>query len=77
MNLHSLNSYILIGSPYCFEFLLHVTIPLPGAMDSLGKEIVPNLPPAAASVEYRKSLAISLFFKVILLVLLYFCRLLV
>ena len=35
-----------------------------GALDALDKEIVPNLPPAAASVEYRKSLAISLFYKV-------------
>lgn len=35
-----------------------------GALDALDKELVPNLPPAAASVEYRKSLAISLFYKV-------------
>ena len=35
-----------------------------GALDALGKELAPNLPPVAASVEYRKSLAISLFYKV-------------
>ena len=36
----------------------------PGALESLGNEIVPNTPPAAASAKYRKSLAISLFYKV-------------
>ena len=35
-----------------------------GALESLGNEIVPNTPPAAASAQYRKSLAISLFYKV-------------
>ena len=36
----------------------------PGALELLGNEIVPNTPPAAASAQYRKSLAISLFYKV-------------
>ena len=36
----------------------------PGALESLGNEIVPNTPPAAASTQYRKSLATSLFYKV-------------
>ena len=43
----------------------HLLLPLyVGALETLDKEIVPNLPPAAASVDYRKSLAISLFYKV-------------
>jgi len=36
---------------------------LKGALESLGNEIVPNTPPAAASTQYRKSLATSLFYK--------------
>ena len=35
-----------------------------GALELLGNEIVPNTPPAAASAQYRKGLAISLFYKV-------------
>ena len=41
-----------------------ILLPVAGALDALDKELVPNLPPAAASVEYRKNLAISLFYKV-------------
>ena len=33
-------------------------------MDALAGEINPNIPPAAASTGYRKSLALSLFYKV-------------
>ena len=35
-----------------------------GAMAALEQEIVPDSPPAAASAQYRKSLALSLFYKV-------------
>jgi hypothetical protein len=41
-----------------------ILLPVAGALDALDKELVPNLPPVAASAEYRKSLAISLFYKV-------------
>lgn len=34
-----------------------------GALESLSKELVPNSPPEAASPNYRKSLALSLFYK--------------
>ena len=36
-----------------------------GALETLGNEIHPNTVPAAASPQYRKSLAISLFYKVL------------
>ena len=35
-----------------------------GALSTLEQEIVPDSPPAGASKEYRKSLALSLFYKV-------------
>lgn len=37
---------------------------LQGALQILSNEIVPNSPPVAASVKYRKELALSLFYKV-------------
>ena len=36
-----------------------------GALSTLEQEIVPDSPPASASKEYRKSLALSLFYKVL------------
>lgn len=36
----------------------------PGALSTLEQEIVPDSPPASASKKYRKSLALSLFYKV-------------
>ena len=48
--------------PYFDSTLILLSVA--GALDALDKELVPNLPPVAASVEYRKSLAISLFYKV-------------
>ena len=47
-------------------FSLYVTYTLfnTGALETLSDELVPNTPPAAATADYRKSLAISLFYKV-------------
>ena len=52
-----------------FMFGKDVTDPdtLTGALKALSDEIAPNLPPAAASVTYRKNLALSLFYKVIII----------
>lgn len=36
----------------------------PDALNSLAKEICPNPSPLGPSVEYRKSVALSLFYKV-------------
>lgn len=37
---------------------------LKGALKALSEEIEPNSPPVAASTQYRKNLAYSLFYKV-------------
>ena len=37
---------------------------LKGALEALSDEIEPNSPPVAASIAYRKNLALSLFYKV-------------
>ena len=37
---------------------------LKGALKELSDEIEPNSPPVAASITYRKNLALSLFYKV-------------
>ena len=43
---------------------LHDVDALQAILSVLSDEIVPNLPPAAASIQYRKSLALNLFYKV-------------
>lgn len=40
------------------------TVCFVGALESLSKELVPNTYPGAAASDYRKSLALSLFYKV-------------
>ena len=39
---------------------------LKGALKNLSNEIKPNSPPASASPDYRKNLALSLFYKVLI-----------